>query len=149
MTVNEAVGDEEIVYRRIQNNSGCYLEVSGSLRLSKSAFNDPAQKPSVDRAALLGNDPARSQTQPDQGIVSLVVRDVRRISDVVTTDQNQNVITHHAVDVVADPVAGNPAHAQVVVHPLFGSKRPFDRLKESLARLASQRGWEIPPASER
>ena len=48
------------------------------------------------------------------------------------------------------PKEYNKAHAQVIVNPkFFGSnnkqKKAFKLLRISLARLATERGWTIPP----
>ncbi|WP_429356324.1 hypothetical protein [Paraburkholderia sp. 32] len=113
-------------------------------------FNDKAKstaekRPSVDRAKLRGHDPHAAKTEPTQGIVGLVTEAVRNISGVTRTDTSGNVVTEHAVDVIYDPREDNNAHALVTVAPVFESNRPFERLKDSLARLAEKGGWLVEP----
>lgn len=118
----------------------------GRLRLHTAAFNDKARMPSVDRSSLLNGDPHRAKTQPTQGVVGLVVGEVRRVGTVTRTDPKGNVVETHQLDVVPDPLPDNPAHALITHTPEFQSNRPFDRLKESLARLAEHGGWLVEPS---
>lgn len=139
------MGDDEQLYRRVPCDPTFFSVANGKLRLSTAAFNDPAKKPSVDRASLRNNDPHSSKTDDSQGIVGLLTADVRRIGSVTKTDKKGATVGVHAVDVTPDPLDHNPSHALVVVEPQFESNRPFERLKESLARLAERGGWLVRP----
>lgn len=148
---DDSVLNEEHLYRRVPNDSTMFKMVEGRLRLSSGAFNDPAstngeKRPSVDRAALRNHDPNAAKTHPTQGVVGLVAVEVRAIRAVTKTDSSGNTVYTHDVDVVADPLPTNASHALVTVTPGFESRRPFDRLKDSLARLAEQQGWLVAPS---
>ncbi|MBP0631978.1 hypothetical protein [Cupriavidus sp. AcVe19-1a] len=141
----DVIDDTEIVYRRVPNDPMFFRIEEGRLRLTSAAFNDKAKRPSVDRSSLLNKDPQRAKTATTQGVVGLVVGEVRRVDKVTRTDVNGNVVETHQLDVIPDPLPDNPAHALVTHSPEFKSNRPFDRLKESLARLAEERGWLVEP----
>ncbi|MBF3898958.1 hypothetical protein ISI01_26155 [Burkholderia pseudomallei] len=148
---DDSVQNDEHLYRRVPNIPSMFSTVNGKLQLSSSAFNDPGsngsqKRPSVDRAKLRNFDPAQSKTAPTQGIVGLVAGEVRAIRDVKKTDPSGTTIYTHDVDVVPEPLPENESHAVVTVSPQFASRRPFDRLKDSLARLAEQKGWLVPPS---
>lgn len=142
---NEIVGDEELLYRRVPSDPNLYSYSDGKVRISSSAFNDPEMQPSVYRAAVLGGDPRLVQTDPTQGVVSLVTAEVRQISTVIQRDRHQKEIYVHRIDVLADPEEGYPAHAIVVAIPNYASKSVFDKTKEALARIATEHGWIISP----
>lgn len=148
---DDRVLDDEDLYRRVPNIPTMFKMVEGRLRLSSGAFNDSGddgqKRPSVDRARLRNFDPVLAKTAPTQGVVGLVASEVRSIRSVTKTDQSGAVVYTHDVDVIPDPLPANDAHALVTVAPQFASHRPFERLKESLARLAEQRGWLVPPTS--
>lgn len=148
---DDSVLNGEHLYRRVPNNPTMFAMVEGKLRLSSGAFNDPGsangeKRPSVDRAKLRNDDPHSAKTNPTQGVVGLVTSEVRAIRAVIKTDSNGNTVYTHDVDVVPDPLPDNGSHALVTVTPSFESKRPFERLKDSLARLAEQRGWLVVPS---
>lgn len=150
MIVADKVEDDEVLYRSVPN--GCFTITDGALRLTSTAFNDPTQKPSVDRAKLCGANPAYTKKKPTDGVVSLTALSVRQIADVVQNDKHGKPILAHAVDAIPDPVKNHPAlpdnlaHALIVTNPDFESGSVFKKLKESLARIASQRGWLIEPS---
>ena len=148
--VADKVEDDEVLYRSVPN--GCFTIADGALRLTSTAFNDPTKKPSVDRANLCGANPAYTKKKPTDGVVFLTALSVRRIADVVQNDKHGKPILAHAVDAIPDPVINHPilpdnlAHALIVVNPDFESGSPFRKLKESLARIASQGGWLVKPS---
>jgi hypothetical protein len=143
---DDSVADAEQVYRRVANNPNLFSVTNGILHLSTAAFNDPSKQPSVDRAKLRGHDPTLAKTAPTQGVVGFLAEEARRIGSVTTNDANGNVVVTHQVDIVPDRLEENLSHALVVVEPGFTSKRPFDRLKESLARIAERQGWLVNPS---
>lgn len=150
MRVADKVEDDEVLYRNV--SSECFSIADGALRLTSTAFNDRRQKPSVDRARLCGANPAFTKKKPTDGVVSLTALSVRQIADVVQNDKHGRSILVHAVDAIPDPVKDdpmlpdNPAHALIIATPDFESDKVFKKLKESLARIASQGGWLIEPS---
>lgn len=143
------VGNEEILYRSVAKE--CFTLVDGKLKLASTAFNDSAKKPSVDRAKLCCFDPAHAKKKPAHGVVSLTALSVRQIADVIQNDEHGQPKSAHEIDVTSDPIknhltlADNPAHALIIAHPDFANDKVFKKLKKSLARLASQDGWQIEP----
>lgn len=150
MMVADKVEDEEVLYRSVPNE--CFTIANGALQLTSTAFNDPTQKPSVDRAKLCGANPVYTKKRPTDGVVSLTVLSVRQIADVVQNDKYGNPKFAYAVDAIPDPVKDDPvlpdnlAHALIVANPDFESKSVFKKLKESLARIASRGGWLVEPS---
>jgi hypothetical protein len=138
------VKDDEILYRRIQ--AGRNLKVSlpdGTFRLSSQAFSDPNYRPSVNRAELCNYDPKHTQMKPTDGVVSLVVHEVRAIDSIVQNDPKGQPIQTYNVDVEHVPEPENVAHAEIYMKPTTENRKVFHRLIERLAQLASQRPWEI------
>ncbi|TAJ19431.1 MAG: hypothetical protein EPO47_05925 [Rugosibacter sp.] len=149
MTIEDKVKDEEILYRSVAKE--CFTLVDGNLKLTSTAFNDPAQNPSVDRAKLCGFNPAHAKKKPAHGVVSLTALSVRQIADVIQNDEHGQPESAHEIDVMSDPIKNhltlpdNPAHALIIAHPDFANDKVFKKLKKSLARIASQGGWLIEP----
>lgn len=141
--------DEEMVLRSVRNDPLCFsVDAAGQLaRLSHSAFNDRSKEPSVDRLNLLAHGPTATKKGPTDGVVSLLVADVRKISSVVSFDEKQRPVAQHAVDVVHDPLAENYAHALVRTAPAVQGDGAFRKLKEALCRIALQsgQGWVVQP----
>ena len=150
MTIADKVEDKEILYRSVAKD--CFTLVDGKLKLTSTAFNDPAQQPSVDRAKLCGFNPAHVKKKPTDGVVSLVTISIRQIADVIQNDNHGQPKPAHEIDVIPDPIKDcplrmdNPAHALIVAHPNFANDQVFKNLKKSLARIASQGGWLIEPS---
>ena len=105
----------------------------GGRRISSLAFNDTGRRPSVDRAMLCPNGPAdtRQRFSSGSGVLSLTARDVRGIS--ATHGTSGQV---YGVDVEPVPLPDNAAHAEIFGRPPFDTDKIFDRIKQSLARLA-------------
>lgn len=149
MTIADKVEDEEILYRSVAKD--CFTLIDGKLKLTSTAFNDPTQKPSVDRAKLCGFNPAHVKKKTTDGVVSLVAISIRQIADVIQNDKYGQPKPAHEIDVIPDPIkncptqADNPAHALIIAHPNFANDKVFKKLKKSLARIASQGGWLIEP----
>ena len=148
------VSDEEELYRNVRGEGAdeyYYDEATGDLVIESKAFLDPRKEPSVDRAKLRNFDPEQSRLNEENGIVTLITREVRHIGDVETNDDRGKQVKH-AVDVSPDRISGNEAHALIVVEPdFFGTEskknRAFKLLRKALARLATQRGWTLEPRS--
>jgi hypothetical protein len=145
----DIVADDEIIYRCIFYGRDWYLVEADRMRISSQAFSDRNQVPSVDRAILQNHDPTQSQRNPEDGVLSLVVADVRQIDSVRQLDAKGKLVQSYKIDVVADPVVGNLAHAEVRPMPQYQTKSVFRKLQERLAILAMQRieqqGWDILP----
>jgi hypothetical protein len=145
------VAEEEELYRRVPRTAGpadCYkVEPDGKVRFTVAAFLDRAKRPSVDRAALRNHNPHPTRASKEDGITSLIAGAVRKIGVIEKKDDKGKVLSEHAVDVVAAPVEGNNAHAEIILSPEVGGKA-FERLKEALSRLATERGWVVEPGAD-
>jgi len=143
------VDDNEQLYRRVLKEH--YTVEGGVLRISSQAFSDRRWEPSVDRARLREFDPRRTQVSADSGVVSIVARDVRAITQV--TRQQDNVTTVFMPDPIEDPISAsqgveaNPAHAVIVTNPRIPNGSTFRKLLEALSYLANKTGWVLPPAA--
>jgi hypothetical protein len=155
MDKNASIWDDEELYRSVRSELDAeeYIFDRGKLQIRSNAFRDINKNPSVDRAKLKEFAPFCSKLSDTDSIVSLMTADVRAIGTVKTTDQNADVVVH-AVDVIYDPnPKSNPenyAHSQIIVNPeFFGTdskkKKTFSKLRRSLARLATERGWTLAP----
>lgn len=148
------VTDEEHLFRRIRGSVAdqtCYQTVGNRVVFSQSAFNDPDKEPSVDRTSLR-SDPHLSRFVREDGIVTLGVEQVRKIGPIdKLTDRgkpakdSQGKRIAYRVDVVPKPRWGNCPHALILMVPSAAGAGAFKRLKEALARLASDAGWTIQP----
>lgn len=147
----DQVGDDEELYRRVPHDPSFFTNVDGRLRISSSAFNDPGQKPSVDRAKLRAG-PHETKKHLTDGIVLLAANEVRAIRDISRSGNAAPSV--YEIDVIPRPIVqGNPqgepenlAHAQIEANPTFETQGRFKKLKEKLALLASQRGWLVTPS---
>ncbi len=157
MCKNASVWDDEELYRSIRShlNAEEYIYYNGKLRIRSNAFRDIGKKPSVDRAKLREYTPFLSRLSETDGIVSLIVEDIRKIIDVETKTENRSI--RHIIDVIYEPnpksSPDNYAHSQVVVDPeYFGTgskiKKTFSKLQKALARIATIRGWTLPPKTD-
>ena len=155
MTVPEdQVEDDEQLYRSVRSVAGgqqCYRIENGRTVFTVAAFLDREKKPSVDRAKLQDFNPSRSRFDRNDGIVELVAANIRAIG--LITQTKDKTRSQHAVDIVPDPIKGepakkiaeNPAHAVITTQPPLTSGKAFERLKEALARVATDAGWCIEP----
>lgn len=148
----ESVADKEELYRSVRANldfDEYYHDDDGNLIITRKAFKDRNKEPSVDRAILINSDPKNSKKSDDDGIVTIVACDVRKIGDIITKKDDHETI-QHTVDITPDPTDDNEAHALITVDPkFFGSdkkqKKAFKLLRIALARLATKNGWTIEP----
>jgi len=148
------VTDDEHLFRRVRGSVAgqtCYQTVGNRVLFSQSAFNDPDKEPSADRAGLRAN-PELSRFVPEDGIVTLGVDQVRKIGPIDKLTErgkpakdSQGRKIGYTVDVVPKPRWGNCPHALIVMVPGAAGAGAFKRLKEALARLASDAGWTIQP----
>lgn len=143
MDNNDTVRDDEELYRHVRKNAEepdrySYDDI-GKVTIHSTAFFDPNRQPSVDRAELREFNPALSQIDETDGIVSLIAGNVRSIP-----------IADHIVDVIYAPILDNPAHSQITITPegtISNTKRrkAFRTLRKALARLATENGWTLEP----
>lgn len=150
--MTDSVGDDEQLYRRVQDSVGgqlCYQVVGDRIEFLHAAFNDPQKRPSVDRAILkYRRDPHLSRRSAKDGIVSLQAAAIRRLGPIPKrNDKGKPTREEYDVDVTADPVSGNCSHALVVMSPSTAGSGTFKRLKEGLVRLANEAGWKVEPDS--
>lgn len=147
-----AVGDKEAIYRSVQCNNKSdvdnYKYENGQLHFSSQIFRDRFKKPSVDRATLCNNDPTYTQVSESDGVVELIVQDVRKITNITyltPSGPEKGTLIDYQIDVIERPEEDNDAHAQIESQPEFKSPRTFKRMQEMLAILASSAGWKILP----
>lgn len=142
------VAADELLLRSVRDSEDCFMcDGSGELlQVRTSAFNDRERKPSVDRQGLRQGAPQASKKSPSDGVIALGASEVRGIS-VATMNKNDEVEVKHAVDVLHRPLDENYAHAQIECAPHVVGDGAWKRLKESLCRIAKQRGWACRPAS--
>lgn len=148
---NDIVSDDELLYRCIFFESNCHQRQGSIVKISSQAFNDRNMTPSVDRAYLCNHNPAYTQKNEKDGVISLITHDVRMIDRVVQNDSKGNPIFTYKIDVYPRPIINHPelldnlAHAQIEPTPHYKNKSIFRKLLERLAFLANQREWEIKP----
>jgi hypothetical protein len=132
---NSLVAENETLYRAIMNDPRMLpIDNQGIQRISTSAFNDAGRRPSVDRAILCpaGAIDTRNRFSQGSGVLSLVAADVRAISTV-----HGSTGQVYGVDVEPVPLPENAAHAEIFGRPPFDTDKVFDRIKQSLARIAT------------
>ncbi len=142
---NNIIGDNEIIHRCVFYGRNCYKIIENAAKITSQAFTDRSQKPSVDRAILCDFNPQYTQKTPRDGVVSLVVQEVRLIDFIIQNDPKGNLEFLYKIDVIYCPLDNNIAHAQIEPNPEYRNDKPFRKLLERLVYLASQRGWEIEP----
>jgi hypothetical protein len=147
--VEDFVANDEILYRCVfcENPYGNkhYKLEDNRVLVSSQAFADRTLSPSIDRASLCGNNPRYTQKNPDDGVVSLICRDVRLIDSVRQNDSRGREEFTYKIDVLYRPLDDNKAHAQIEPTPAYRNRNVFRKLLERLAVLANQREWEILP----
>lgn len=144
-TPNDTVRDDELLFRRIPDQPAFYEMRAGKLRLSRNAFSDAHNEPSVERAAYLEHAPLAAITKSNQGIVCLRAGEVRDITERITAGRGNGIMREHRLDVVAAPSNRSAAHAVIAAQPPIASASSFAKVAASLARLADKRGWLITP----
>lgn len=138
----DVVQDDEELFHSVSCED-LALQADGSYVVSLHSFRDRNGQPSVDRK-VIREDPAPTKQRPTDGVCLLVAKEIRELDD-VTTAQSKADVVRHEIDVVADPVEGNVAHALVVANPAVKSSAK-KRLQIALARLANARAWALVPA---
>jgi hypothetical protein len=152
------IADDEWLYRLVRSHE--YAVREGRVFFSASAFNDRGFKPSVDRSALR-HDPSVMKVEATDGVAKCLTETVRascRIEidgDAVTRAKGDPaklaVIPMYFADAVHQPIkrseteAENLAHSQVECTPEMLSSSRFKKLKEALARIATQHGFVVAP----
>jgi len=160
---DDRVDDEETLFRSVSDEATAphwARDVDGVLRVSAAAFFDPGFKPSVDRAKLCNNDPTWTRRAERDGVAKLSAQAIRSIDpdEVADRDSKQHVLQRRSVDVVPDRREANattgerenPAHALVVTTPQIAKDNSsWRRVRIALARVATDGGWALEPASAR
>lgn len=139
------IGDEEILYRCVFHGNNVYEMTGNILTVKSQAFTDRNHRPSVDLASRCDSNPCHTQKSDKDGVVSLIVKNVRAIDEVVQNDPKGNPEFSYKIDVIYRPLDENFAHAQIEPSPEYRNPKPFRKLLASLAYLANQREWEILP----
>jgi len=148
------VDDEEQLFRRIRDSVAgqpCFRTEGDRVIFSQAAFNDPDKSPSIERQRLKSN-PQLTRIASEDGIVTLRANEIRKLGPIAkltnknkpAKDNKGRPITYD-VDVVPNPRFGNCAHALVVTNPETTGSGTFKRLKDALARLATEAGWTVAP----
>lgn len=126
----DPVADSEYLFRSVRLSDAGYRYEDGKVRISASAFNDRNKQPSVDRAFLINNDPCKSQKSASDCVVSLLTKKVRK-------EKVERNGSEFILDVQADPLQENLAHAKIIPSPEYRNDKDFKKVKESLARMAT------------
>lgn len=147
------INDDELLYRSVRADpifDEYTYDDEKNLVILPNAFKDGHTRPSVSRAGMDGVDPCifpyrLSQTD---GIVGLIAGEIRAINDVTSQLENETLV--YKVDIEHDPSKINKAHAKIYAIPKFRGKQEekeeaFDRLRISLAHLASKWDWIVEP----
>jgi hypothetical protein len=147
---NDFVADAELLYRRIPSRQRVVVPLyeyrdDGTIRIYSTAFSNRDFRISVDRAKLRNYDPREVQEDENDGVVSLLARDVRSIVGLVRKTPGGNEC-QFKIDVEPAPLPDNNAHAEISAIPGFDQdcKKFFRRLCEHLVQIAEKR-WEILP----
>ena len=146
------IENDEVLYRCIFYGRGGYIfSDSDGLRVTRDAFRDPQNQPSVDRAIICQNNPQNTQIDNQDGVVWLITAEVRVIQDVIKYKKGQEVDTEYLINVLHRPLENNFAHAQIEADPTITSSSVFRRLKTSLMHLVNNHDsqWLIYPGDYR
>jgi hypothetical protein len=149
------VGDDEWLFRSIRADPSEFVTKDGKRIVQPRAFADAAKEPSVDRACLCEDEPEHARKSDTDGVVSFQTNRVRQVHVVKGDPKGPPAkLTKYSVDVHPEPVyKDNPhdlpenlAHAVARAAPTITSDKVFRRLRESLARIATEHGvWRIEP----
>jgi hypothetical protein len=141
------VADAEDLYRAISAGKG-FLFKDGKYVFSQSAFDDRLRQPSVDRSSIRVV-VAEAKLTPTDGVTAVKAEDVRKSCKVPILDPKGKPTGEYAVDVLHRPILApepeNLAHCQIESNPVYANDSRFRKLKEALARLATQNGFIIVP----
>ena len=147
------IDNDELLYRSVRadpNFDEYTYDDERNLVILPNAFKDSHTRPSVSRAGMDRVNPCffPYRLSPTDGIVGLIAGEIRAIDDVTSQLENETLV--YEVDIEHKPSRRNKAHARIYAIPKFKGKPKekedaFDRLKISLARLASKRGWIVDP----
>ena len=147
------INDDELLYRSVRADPSYdeyFCDDDNNLVILPNAFKDGRTRPSVSRAGMDGVDPCiyPYRLSETDGIVGLIAGEIRAINDVTSQLENEKLV--YKVDIEHKPSNKNKAHAQIFAIPKFQGKQEekeeaFDRLKISLANLASKTNWIVEP----
>lgn len=147
------INDDELLYRSVRADPSYdeyFYDDDNNLVILPNAFKDGRTRPSVSRADMDEVDPYiyPYRLSPTDGIVGLIAGEIRAINDIISQLENEKLF--YKIDIEHKPTEENKAHAQIFAIPKFQGKpeekkQAFDRLKISLANLASKRNWIVEP----
>lgn len=146
----EEVGDDEILYRRFQIGHYKTCQLTGNKVISSQAFSDKTRQVSVDRAKINQHNPDRTKFLVTDGVVELITREVRGISNISKNDGKGNPLQLQTLVVTPDPIKDdpelpdNPAHALISSTPDYNNRAVFNKVIEALALIAAVK---IPPTN--
>lgn len=103
----------------------------------------------MDRAALLGNDPARARFSGTDAVLQLTAEDVRnaRVTSVIAEEGKKKTEKTSSADVIPDPRPDDepprPAHALIKLVPHAETSNSLKKLYSYLARKSV---WALQPS---
>ena len=147
------LADEEVLYRAARASQ---IAVSGGRTvISANVFADRTEQISVDRANLQDHDPrpTLARLPAAVGVVSITAGEARNAAPIVhvfrdskgraqVEESGAEKTARSEIEVSADPLPDNPAHALIYGTPEFEHKKMFKLLCE---RLTLQAKIEISP----
>ena len=142
----------EVFYRRVKNkgDSKEYTYENDKLVIFANAFNDGAKQPSLYRANKIENKPERARVNEKEGIVGIRASDINSIK-IDAHAHAENICYNVKIKYQPSKVPKTGvAHSIIVVNPEFTGtkneiKMAFMKLKEKLAIIATNNGWELVP----
>lgn len=149
--IPSGVADQEWLYRSIRPGSTEYRVTGDGLKISPSAFDDRHHRPSVDRSALRIR-PIEARLGAGDGVTRILTGDVRRIGNIRVDPNDPTSARYYSVDVVYRPTSiaqgdfrDNPAHCRIEANPHAERPNHYRKIREALARLATEQGWVVVP----
>lgn len=104
--MEDFVADDELLYRCVfhstPDGTKTYKIETNKAIVSSQAFRDRSLAPSVDRAIFCNYNPAYTQKDPEDAVVSLICRDVRLIDSVRQRSNEEEII--YKIDVLPRPL---------------------------------------------
>ncbi len=138
----DRVEDHERLFRSVKQKPE-FIGQDG--RPKTSAFNDRNKRPSVDRATLIGDDPAKTNLfQPGDYVLQLIASEIRAIDPIQEKDEkgrNASDSGIHSVDVEPVKEGHHESHAEIFLTRQPNDKTltnsgAFKRLQVRLAEIA-------------
>ena len=143
------VGNEEFLNRSVRLEPINFrVSDNGKFRVSANAFADRSKRPSVYRRILTDDPPYSNppRMSPNDAIITLQAGRIRGIDPIIQISGTGKTATErrYIIDIDPDTSHGqHRSHAVIFSTPNYQTARPFEKLKELLARLVDD--WAIPP----